>query len=126
LFSYPNLHILSPIIQGNSGDTMSQSKWNKPIKQYETKIKKYDTKIKELSLKQKNLTKRLRGLKRLESGNNIHLIRGEKYDRLKILWLGKGYWFHLPKPKGDEGVVDDGVVSKITSKFMDDILSGKI
>jgi len=125
LFSYPNLHILSPIIQGNSGDTMNHSKWNKPIKQYETKIKKYDTKIKELSLKQKNLTKRLRGLKRLESGNNIHLIRGEKYDRLKILWLGKGYWFHLPKPKLG-GKVDDGVVGEITSKFIDDILSGEI
>ena len=105
---------------------MKQNKWNKSLNKLETQINQYNTEIKDLSKKQKNLTKRLRGLKRLESGNNIHLIRGEKYDRLKILWLGKGYWFHLPKPKGDGGEVDDGLVSKIKLKFIDEILSGKI
>ena len=106
---------------------MKQKKWNKSINQYETKIKKYDTEIKELSQKQKILTKRLRNLKRLMSGKNIYIIKGEKQNRLKILWLGKDYWFHLPNnTEGDDGVVDDGLVSKITSKFMDDILSGKI
>ena len=104
---------------------MNQSKWNKPIKQYETKIKKYDTEIKELSQKQNILTKRLRNLKRLMSGKNIYLIKGEKYNRLKILWMGKDFWFHLPKPKLG-GKVDDGVVGEITSKFIDDILSGEI
>jgi len=79
---------------------MKQKKWNKSINQYETKIKKYDTEIKELSQKQKNLTKRLRGLKRLMSGKNIYTIKGEKQNRLKILWLGKDFWFHLPNTEG--------------------------
>jgi hypothetical protein len=105
---------------------MKQKKWNKSINQYETKIKKYDTEIKELSQKQNILTKRLRNLKRLMSGKNIYIIKGEKYNRLKILWMGKDFWFHLPKPKGDGGKVDDGVVREIKSKFIDDILSGRI
>ena len=97
---------------------MKQKKWDKSINQLETEIK-------ELSQKQNILTKRLRNLKRLMSGKNIYLIKGEKYNRLKILWMGKDFWFHLPKPK--LGVkVDDGVVGEITSKFIDDILSGEI
>ena len=98
---------------------MKQKKWDKSINQLETEIK-------ELSQKQKNLTKRLRNLKRLMSGKNIYIIKGEKQNRLKILWMGKDFWFHLPKPKGDDGVVDDGLVSKIKLKFIDEILSGKI
>jgi len=99
--------------------------WDKPINQYETKIKEYDDEIKELTLKQKNLQKRVRGLKRLKSGNNIHFISDGKQDRYKILWLGKSYWYHLPKPKlgGEKG--DEGYF-KIMSKFLDDILSGRI
>tara|TARA_B100000315_G_scaffold18998_1_gene16774 strand:+ start:230 stop:529 length:300 start_codon:yes stop_codon:yes gene_type:complete len=97
---------------------MKQKKWNKSINQYETEIK-------ELSQKQEHLQRRLRGLKRLMTGKNIHIIEGEKQDRLKILWMGKDYWFHLPKPKLG-GKVDNGVVNKITSKFIDDILSGKV
>ncbi len=97
---------------------MKQKKWDKSINQLETEIK-------ELSQKQKNLTKRLRNLKRLMSGKNIYIIKGEKQNRLKILWMGKDFWFHLPKPKLG-GKVDDGVVGEITSKFIDDILSGEI
>ena len=99
---------------------MSQSKWNKPIKQYETKIKEYDDEIKELTLKQKNLQKRVRGLKRLKSGNNIHFISDGKQDRYKILWLGKSYWFHLPKHDYEKSVM------KIRSDFINKILQGEI
>ena len=98
---------------------MKQKKWDKSINQLETEIK-------ELSQKQKNLTKRLRNLKRLMSGKNIYTIKGEKQNRLKILWLGKDFWFHLPNTEGDGGKVDDGVVREIKSKFIDDILSGRI
>ena len=104
---------------------MKQNKWNKSLNKLETQINQYNTEIKDLSKKQKNLTKRLRGLKRLMDGKNIHIIEGEKQNRIKILWLGKSFWFHLPKTKLS-GKVDDGVVIKITSKFIDDILCGKV
>ena len=91
---------------------MRQKKWNKSINQLETEIK-------ELSQKQNNLKQRLRGLKRLMSGKNIHIIKGEKQNRLKIIWGKKDYWFHLPQT---EDGIDNGMVKKITSKFIDDIL----
>ena len=117
MFSYPNLPNLSPISQGIFGDIMNKKKWNKYINQLETEII-------ELSKKQKNIQRRLRGLKRLMSGKNIHLVRGEKYDRLKILWLGKDYWFHLPNQT--EGGKSDKIVDRITTKFIGDILNGKV
>ena len=116
MFSYPNLPNLSPISQGLFGDTMSKKKWDKSINQLETEIK-------ELSQKQKNLKMRLRGLKRLVDGKNIHIIKGNRQNRLKIIWGKKDYWFHLPQT---EVGIDGGMVKKITSKFIDDILDGKI
>jgi len=117
LFSYLNLLKLSPISQGIFGDNMSKNKWDKYLNQLKTEIT-------ELSEKEKDLQRRFRELKRLMSGKNTHLIRGEKYDRIKILWSGKDYWFHIPNHT-ESGKLEK-VVDRIRTKFIGDILNGKI
>ena len=88
------------------------------------KINQLETEINELSVKQENLRKKLRGLIRLMKGKNYHIIKGIKQDRLKIIWLGKDYWYHLPKQKSGE--IDGDYIEKIISKFIDNILNGSV
>jgi hypothetical protein len=79
-----------------------------------------ESEISELTDRLSELKVRYRGVKRLMDNKNIHLIKGNRQNRLKINWRGKSFWYHLPLR------YDDVDVSNRVDEFIDKVLSGKI
>jgi len=90
------------------------------IKKWDKGLNKMESEISELTDRLSELKVRYRGVKRLMDNKNIHLIKGNRQNRLKINWRGKSFWYHLPLR------YDDVDVSNRVDEFIDKVLSGKI
>jgi hypothetical protein len=81
--------------------------------------------ISELTDKLKELRSRYNGVLKLINGRNTNIILGEKQNRFRINYRGKGIWYHIPTREG-RSVVDINKRSvELTDLFIDDILSGR-
>lgn len=89
-------------------------------KKRDKSLSKMESEISELTDRLSELKVRYRGVKRLMDNKNIHLIKGNRQNRLKINWRGKSFWYHLPLR------YDDVDVSNRVDEFIDKVLSGKI
>ena len=89
-------------------------------KKRDKSLSKMESEISELTDRLSELKVRYRGGKRLMDNKNIHLIKGNRQNRLKINWRGKSFWYHLPLR------YDDVDVSNRVDEFIDKVLSGKI
>jgi len=90
------------------------------IKKWDKGLNKMESEISELTDRLSELKVRYRGVKRLMDNKNIHLIKGNRQNRLKINWRGNSFWYHLPLR------YDDVDVSNRVDEFIDKVLSGKI
>jgi|TARA_B100001971_G_C18023722_1_gene448829 hypothetical protein len=90
-----------------------KKKWKNGLVNMEKEISELTDNLDELKV-------RYRGVNRLIDGKNIHIIKGEKQNRLKIIFKGKSFWFHLPFNKYEKSVM------KIRSDFINKILQGEI
>ena len=89
-------------------------------KKRDKSLSKMESEISELTDRLSELKVRYRGVKRLMDNKNIHLIKGNRQNRLKINWRGKSFWYHLHLR------YDDVDVSNRVDEFIDKVLSGKI
>ena len=90
-----------------------KKKWKNGLVNLEKEISELTDKLYELKVG-------YRGVNRLIDGKNIHIIKGKKQNRLKIIWGYKFYWFHIPT-----GVDIKKRSEELTDQFIDDILSGR-
>jgi len=102
-------------------------KWDKHLTKLETKIEELETEIEDLSHKQKNLQRRYKVIKGLMGGKYTYIQKStENWSRLRIDWEGNNF-FHIPHPnQGRVITLDDDRVKKVITKFINNVLDGKV
>ena len=97
-----------------------QKRWDK----YLTKL---ENEIEDLSYKQKNLKKRLKVMKGLMDGKYTYIQKStENWSRLRVDLDGSTF-FHISHPNQGKVIsLDDGRVKRVITKFINNVLGGKV
>jgi hypothetical protein len=97
------------------------------LKKWDKHLTKLENEIEDLSHKQKILQRRYKVLKGLMGGKYTYIQKStENWSRLRIDWVGNNF-FHIPHPnQGRVITLDDDRVKKVITKFINNVLDGKV
>ena len=97
------------------------------LKKWDKHLTKLENEIEDLSHKQKILQRRYKVLKGLMGGKYTYIQKStENWSRLRIDWEGNNF-FHIPHPnQGRVITLDDDRVKKVITKFINNVLDGKV